>query len=202
MNTATLEQKSAFAVFASSLQARGARVNLALDGIEANALAPETWPLVWSNITISMKKIGVIVEKESGYDFAAAFPWATGFFGMALALLPLEAVPENELAGEEEGTEIYRTVKLYERSRINRAACIEIHGTVCKVCEFSFGDTYGELGEGFIHVHHIVPVSQMGGSYVLNPGSDLIPVCPNCHAMLHRKTTPYSPDELQQIVRD
>ena len=121
---------------------------------------------------------------------------------MALALLPLEAVPENELAGEEEGAEIYRTVKLYERSRINRAACIEIHGTVCKVCEFSFGNTYGELGEGFIHVHHIVPVSQMGGRYILNPGSDLIPVCPNCHAMLHRKTTPYSPDELQQIVRD
>lgn len=202
MNSATSEQKAAFAVFAGSLRAKGARISFSIDGTDVDAVSPDTWPDGWSNITISMKKVGIVLERDKGYDFAAAFPWTTGFFGMALALLPLEAVPENELAGEEEGAEIYRTVKLYERSRINRAACIEIHGTGCKVCEFSFGNTYGELGEGFIHVHHIVPVSQMGGRYILNPGSDLIPVCPNCHAMLHRKTTPYSPDELQQIVRD
>ncbi len=86
-------------------------------------------------------------------------------------------------------------------ARINRAACIEINGTSCNICGFSFGDVFGVLGEGFIHVHHIVPVSEMDGSYILNPGTDLIPVCPNCHAMLHRKQSVLPPNELKKILR-
>jgi 5-methylcytosine-specific restriction enzyme A len=200
MNAATPEQKFAFAVFAGSLKSKGARVNLSFGQALVDATTPESWPEDWPNITIRMKKVGVVLEKKSGYDFAAAFPWATGFFGMAMALLPLEEMPDDKLSGKEEGAHYFKRVKRYERSRINRAACIEIHGTCCKICGFNFGKVYGELGEGFIHVHHIVPISEMGGSYILNPGTDFVPVCPNCHAMLHRKQTVVPPNELKMIL--
>ena len=49
-----------------------------------------------------------------------------------------------------------------------------------------FEETYGELGRGFIHVHHLVPISSIGKTYQIDPINDLAPVCPNCHAMLHR----------------
>ena len=200
MNAATLEQKSAFAVFACSLKSKGAQIDMSLGRVAVDATSPNSWPEDWPNITIAMKKVGVILEKNDKYDFAVAFPWATGFFGMTLALLPLEEIPHRELSGEEEGSHYYNQVKIYERSRINRAACIEIHGTSCNICGFSFGELFGELGEGFIHVHHIVPVSKICGNYILNPGTDLIPVCPNCHAMLHRKQAVLLPNELKKIL--
>jgi 5-methylcytosine-specific restriction protein A len=31
-----------------------------------------------------------------------------------------------------------------------------------------------------------VPISTIGKEYLLDPVKDLVPVCPNCHAMLHR----------------
>ena len=147
-----------------------------------------------------MKKIGLVLEKKTEYDFSEAFPWTTGFFGMTLALLPLEEISFIEVPGEFEGGHYFERVKRYERSRINRAACIELNGDSCKICSFSFGNTYGEYGEGFIHVHHIVPVSEMGGSYFLNPATDLIPVCPNCHSMLHLKQKVLQPDELKDLM--
>ena len=58
----------------------------------------------------------------------------------------------------------------------------------------------GELGEEFCHVHHIEPLSQTGGEGDLDPIKDLIPVCPNCHAMLHRNTETITPDELRKIL--
>lgn len=196
MKAATPSQQAAFAVFSDSLKSKGAQVCLELDSVQVDASKPSSWPHDWGTIRISMKKVGVVVEKSSGYDFDATFPWATGFFGLALALLPLEEIDESAIEGESEGAALLKLVKQYERSRINRAACIEIHGTACRICDFDFGAQFGELGEGFIHVHHIVPVSEMGGSYSLDPGKDLLPVCPNCHAMLHRRKPALTPDEL------
>ena len=77
-------------------------------------------------------------------------------------------------------------VNKYERDRNARDKCIEANGCVCRVCGMNFEKIYGELGKGFIHVHHIVPISTIGKEYKLNPVKDLVPVCPNCHAMLHR----------------
>ena len=65
---------------------------------------------------------------------------------------------------------------------------------------FNFERTYGEVGKDYIQVHHIIPVSQMEGGYQVNPIIDLIPVCPNCHAMLHRKDPPIDPDVLKQMI--
>lgn len=78
-------------------------------------------------------------------------------------------------------------VNKYERSPEARKKCIEIYKARCAVCDMSFGETYGEFAEGFIHVHHIKKLSETGQKYEVDPKEDLRPVCPNCHAMLHRK---------------
>lgn len=49
----------------------------------------------------------------------------------------------------------------------------------------SFEEVNGEKAKGYIKVHHIVPLSERGGDYVVSPIKDLISLCPNCHAMVH-----------------
>ncbi len=200
MNKSNQEQKTAFSVFAGSLRSKGAVIDLVINNESFEATDPHSWPENWSEINIRMKKTGLVLEKKTEYDFSEAFPWTTGFFGMTLALLPLEEISGREVTGEVEGDQYFERVKKYERSRINRAACIEVNSDSCKICGFSFGKTYGKHGEGFIHVHHIIPVSQMGGSYSLNPATDLIPVCPNCHSMLHRRQKVLLPEGLKNII--
>lgn len=77
-------------------------------------------------------------------------------------------------------------VNVYERSSIARRKCIEHHGESCYVCGMNFRDRYGTLGDGFIHIHHLRPLYTIGQDYVIDYKNDLIPVCPNCHAMIHR----------------
>lgn len=84
-----------------------------------------------------------------------------------------------------EGAKSSMIVNKYERSSIARQKCVEKHGYQCKVCGMDFEKTYGIIGKDFIHVHHIVPISKIGKNYKIDYEKDLIPVCPNCHAMLH-----------------
>jgi 5-methylcytosine-specific restriction protein A len=92
-------------------------------------------------------------------------------------------------------------VNRYERDPVARRACIAHRGTTCAACGFSFEVAYGELGAGFIHIHHAVPASQLGSSYQLDPLTDLVPLCANCHAMAHHRVrSPRSVAELRQIL--
>jgi len=78
------------------------------------------------------------------------------------------------------------TVNAYERNWAAREACLKHYGTNCAVCGFNFGAAYGEIGAGFIHVHHLRQLASIKDGYQVDPINDLRPVCPNCHAMLHR----------------
>ncbi|WP_116327959.1 HNH endonuclease [Cupriavidus phytorum] len=109
-----------------------------------------------------------------------------------------EFVPGAEF---EEGQRTQVFVNRYERDRGARDACIRHYGASCAACGINFGSSYGELGEGFIHVHHVVPVSEIGQTYVVDPVKDLVPVCPNCHAMLHRQNPPLTIEELKGMRR-
>jgi 5-methylcytosine-specific restriction protein A len=92
-------------------------------------------------------------------------------------------------------------VSRYEQDPETRRACIAHHGTNCAACGFSFEITYGAIGKDFIHVHHIVPVSQLGSGYELDPVTDLVPLCANCHAMAHQGvSTPRTVAELRRII--
>jgi 5-methylcytosine-specific restriction protein A len=108
----------------------------------------------------------------------------------------------DELLGEEgyaEGAVRRVEVNRYERDRRARQKCIAIHGCSCAVCSLDFSKVYGEIGVGFIEVHHLVPLANVTKGYKVDPRKDLRPVCPNCHAMLHKKPggVPFTVKELQ-----
>lgn len=88
-------------------------------------------------------------------------------------------------------------VNSYERNPIARKKCIEHYGAQCVICDFNFEKVYGNIGIGFIHVHHLTKLSDIGQGYEVNPVKDLRPVCPNCHAMLHQKNPPHTIGELK-----
>lgn len=91
----------------------------------------------------------------------------------------------------------------YERNPVNRARAIEIHGTICKACGFDFEKVYGERGRGFIEVHHINPLFSIDKETDINPETDLIPVCSNCHRMIHRKkNTVLTIEELKLLLNE
>jgi len=103
--------------------------------------------------------------------------------------------------GVSEGAVTTVVVNRYERSATARRQCIDHYGAKCAVCSLDFEATYGPIGEGFIHVHHVVPIASIGEAYILDPIEDLVPVCPNCHAMLHRGTeVPRSVDDLKKLM--
>jgi len=95
-----------------------------------------------------------------------------------------EELDDNEVLIE--GASRTISVNVFERNPIARAKCLAHYGYKCIVCSFDFEKVYGSIGKNFIHVHHIVPLSDTKGEYELDPIKDLVPVCPNCHAMIHR----------------
>lgn len=89
----------------------------------------------------------------------------------------------------------------YERNFDARRVCLAFHGTSCAACGFSFEASYGKIGTGFIDVHHVVPPVMLGDGYQLDPIADLVPLCPNCHAMAHRGVaSPRTVSELRNII--
>ena len=86
-----------------------------------------------------------------------------------------------------EGAKQTVQVNRYERNPEACAKCIEFHKARCKVCDMSFAETYGSFAKDFIHVHHKKPLYEISEQYEVDPKNDLIPVCPNCHAMLHKQ---------------
>jgi hypothetical protein len=110
--------------------------------------------------------------------------------------LPEEVPPQaDELT---EGAVQKVLINAYERNRQARAICIKHYGLQCSVCDLSFEDVYGDIGRGYIHVHHVVSLASVGRSYVVDPIRDLRPVCANCHSMLHTSEPPLSIDELRR----
>lgn len=101
-----------------------------------------------------------------------------------------------------EGAKKQVTVNIYERNQKARQACISKYGAKCSVCNFEFGKKYGHIGQGFIHIHHLIEIGQIGEAYKVVPEKDLCPVCPNCHAMLHQRKPIYTISELKEIIKE
>lgn len=112
------------------------------------------------------------------------------------------AYPDEVTAAESylEGAISQVLVNRYERDPDARSAAIAHYGCKCCVCDFNFERRYGELGRGFIHVHHVVDLATIGAEYVVDPVKDLRPVCPNCHAMLHTEKPAMPIDKLRDLI--
>ena len=93
-------------------------------------------------------------------------------------------------------------VNSYERNRGARDQCVKHYEARCIICSFDFERTYGEIGKGVIHVHHLKPLSNISKEYQVDPINDLRPVCPNCHLIIHKKNPPYSIDEVIAMLKE
>lgn len=99
-----------------------------------------------------------------------------------------------------EGAMVQITINAYERNPAARRACIEHYGCHCQICGFNFEEQWGDLGKDFIHVHHLKEISSIGEEYEIVPIKDLVPVCPNCHAIFHRRKPALSLEEVHAAL--
>lgn len=199
------EGNLAFSVLADSAVRQSCIIEFIVNEKSADPVNPETWDLHWDKLRL---KLSIFTDGTDPSDFEAAedflVRWLCHFLKMVISLMPVEEdSPDSpETKGLPEGSVCRVTVNKYERNPVNRSACIAVHGCYCHVCGLKFDQKYGEIGEGFIHVHHITPVSQLGSDYSIDPSRDLIPVCPNCHAMLHRCNPPLDIEQLKKRMKE
>ena len=109
-----------------------------------------------------------------------------------------------------EGTQAIVKTRVYKRSSKLREKAIQFY-TVddrikCQACCFDFEEFYGEYGKNFIEIHHQKPVFQFDGDdlekTIEEALKNVIPVCSNCHRMIHRKRDkPLSLEQLKDYVQ-
>ncbi|NLG14682.1 MAG: hypothetical protein GX561_10855 [Lentisphaerae bacterium] len=118
-----------------------------------------------------------------------------------------EEVDEEETGPLFEGAKKKITVNAIERNPQARIACINHYrkknkGRLkCEICGFDFGKRYGDEFADKMHIHHLIEISSVGNEYEVNPIEDLIPICPNCHLVVHNKRPAYTPGEIREMLR-
>ena len=196
ITNADKEKKDNFVNYLKNLRSNRVTIDLQINGKSVND--DEIGTCTWNNFYCRLTRIPITDTNESFDAFEVISEWTKQAICLFLCLLPIsdQEVQKGKLEGS-----LYQVVcSKYERNPINRELCLAKKGYVCNICRFDFEKTYGVVGKRFIHVHHITPVSELGPDYRINPEKDLIPVCPNCHAMLHRRTPPYMPEEIKKII--
>lgn len=192
-----------FLSLASTFEAAGKRISMKVNG---SVVLPENGlpPPPWNQLELRVRKLTDATSGNDGDLQAGAEAVASACLALLLLLLPLEEEEPAGLplfeAGLPEGACSTVKVNRYERSPANRAACIAAHGARCGICGFDFGVVYGPLAHGYIEVHHRIPVSRMGEGYRVDPVHDLIPLCANCHAAVHRVDPPMEPEALREML--
>lgn len=148
---------------------------------------------------VNKKTNPITIDKISPDQYSALFERLGGNLIIKPDILSEEVITSTDEKFYE-GSVKQITVNAYERDSAARKRCLDFYGLDCIVCDFNFEKKYGEAGKDFIHVHHLKPLSEIGEEYELNPIQDLRPVCPNCHAVLHKRKPPYSIEELKQMI--
>lgn len=96
-----------------------------------------------------------------------------------------------------------------ERSRKLREAAIAYYSEKgilkCDICDFCFEDVYGEIGKGYIEIHHEKPIYQYhkegDTEFISEAVKNVKPLCANCHRMIHRNPKkPMTIDELKRAM--
>lgn len=120
----------------------------------------------------------------------------------AISYPDISSIPHPDEEEEEkqrlEGRMTEAKVLRRQRNRQARQQCLEASGYKCYVCGFDFEKVYGEMGKGFLEVHHIKPLASYDDEHPI-PQSDLCALCSNCHSIIHRKKDPIDVKELKLI---
>lgn len=196
VNKADINKKNMFKHYVEMLHRKGAKVEFFINKNSYNAISEEIWNEDWGKFDVRITKI--LSEELTDMNVRdIMLEWSAWSVGLLLSLLNIEELHKKQYL---EGKISQVLMNRYERNPINRELCLAANGYICKVCGFDFEEMYGEIGKKFIHVHHLEMVSSFGGEYYFNPEKDMIPVCPNCHAMLHKTDPPMQPKELVEII--
>ncbi|MUK43683.1 hypothetical protein GNP61_19230, partial [Aliivibrio fischeri] len=161
------------------------RLNINVDEIKSERSGEKWWPneVRWAREAL-VNEGKILPTNISGYGV-----WS---------LVIDEKYPTEENNNEYlEGNVKTVLVNKYERNKRARKLCIEHFGAVCNACGFDFGAKYGSIAANFIHVHHIVELSLINKEYKVNPITDLIPLCANCHSVVHMTFPAISINELR-----
>jgi hypothetical protein len=116
------------------------------------------------------------------------------------AFMAGEHLEHDDVSFKREGRAYRIETNKYERSRFNRSLAIKIHGLKCFGCDFDFERFYGPVGMGIIEIHHLLPVHLMAERRVVDPRSELVPLCSNCHTLVHREDPPFTIEQLRSFV--
>jgi len=180
----------------------GAEVDVKVNGVSIKFSEKWIWDDSWRHFEFTISK-GMLAINDGNISTDAQLieEWATRTVAATLALLPVEDnESHSDVLGLPEGALLRVEVNRYERDRRNRAAALAIHGYSCAACGLKMADKYGPNATEIIEVHHTTPISLLGPSYLIDPRADLIPLCPNCHAVAHSREPPFSVKEIQDML--
>ena len=166
----------------------------------ANDQYTETLKLLadfYDSTTYKGKQKAVLTEFEKGYKKpkikSAAKP--TKPQPKPDPMLPQQDEQEELTEGRIRQVNVTR----HERNGKLRQLCLAHYGYVCQVCGMNFEQRYGEIGKDFIEVHHLNPIADTDGEHALDPEEGLVPLCSNCHSMIHRGGSDGKPMTLQAL---
>ncbi len=201
MASAEEEKKKRFVMCKEMLEDKGAKVKFLVNG--SNIFSIE-WPNIWRSFMCKIVLVPIPDVDDAEKEFRVISEWLRYSFDFIFSLLTITDIDEENISAtsvQTEGTPTEVRSIRYERNPINRQLCLHRKGYNCTVCGMNFNDVYGEIGYHFIEVHHTTPVSAMKPGYVFDVDRDLVPLCPNCHAMVHRRNPPYTTTELKNIIK-
>ena len=116
-------------------------------------------------------------------------------------LIGYDVIEEDETEQEAfEGAILVSTVRRRERNPRNRLLCIRLHGEKCACCKVEPRKVYGNAG-GIIEVHHLEALSLLEAPRQYDPAVDLVPLCPNCHRVVHtRRPVPLPLEDVREML--
>ena len=200
MALATLEKRHLFLEYMGYLQSQNAKVKFVINNTDT-ILNEEQWPCEWKTFLcrISLLPIPEIADNNELLSFFCS--WLKHGINLIFSLLTISDNSEDLPYGiQSEGNPTEVKSIRYERNKINRDLCLAEKGYSCSVCGITLEDIYGPIGHNYIEVHHVCPVSTMDPTYVFNVHRDLVPLCPNCHSMIHRRNPPFTIEELKGLI--
>lgn len=168
-----------------------------------DGMTGESWTVDGPDFFISAEKRGIdtpldddeIVRtcEEIVVPLLAAFAELIGYEEVAPDL------PEDYM-GATEGALALSVVQRRERNPRNRLLAICLHGHRCVICGVDPCETFGDAGQ-VIEIHHLKPLSSLDAPRVYDPASDLVPLCPTCHRVVHtRRPVPWEPGEIVEMM--
>ncbi|MFR4079595.1 MAG: HNH endonuclease [Prevotella sp.] len=201
MASTEVSKRKRFEIYKEMLEDKGAKIVFLVNG--SNIFTNE-WPELWRSFMCKIVLVPISDSDSSEKEFSVISEWLKYCFEFIFSLLTITDINDkgdNITSIQTEGTPTEIRSIRYERNPINRQLCLHRKGYNCAVCGMNFYDIYGKIGYHYIEVHHTTPVSAMTPGYVFDVDRDLVPLCSNCHAMVHRRTPPYTVEELKGIIK-